>query len=391
MRFILIIMSVVFILPSIPAPRHVKRIRALAKEHEITVLCARRINMDLYQVENIPNVSYITVDMVIPPATKPIQRIVASLKFGKFVKKHLQKLAPKVVYVAGLDTLAIACKLTTNEVKICYEVGDLRESFTNKPKDLLSRLSVRSIIDDIIRRRERKLSNRISLLILTSKKFYDVHYKYLVSENKMIEIPNMPVLSAFESYTPKKDGKFTIGFVGALRYINQMYMLVDAAKEADVNVIFSGSTALDIGNKFQEYCKDKPWVSFTGTYNFSIDIANIYGKLDCVYSVYDASNFNVRVALPNKLYEAAICKLPIIVAKNTYLFELVEKWGTGVGVDFNDKDELIKVINRLKIKDDYYQSFRRNCDRIIPTIDANDYLNALCLRVNNLVNQNYDD
>lgn len=378
-------MSIVFILHTIPAPHHIKRIKALAMRHPITIICARRLNMDMYELETIPNVTYRIKDMVIPPATQPFKRIIASLKFDRFVKYELKKLSPQVIYVVGLDTLATACKYTDNNIKICYDVADLRESLTSTPSKFLSKFSLKSLIDSEIRRREASLANRISLLILTSKKFYDVHYEKLVSKDKMIEIPNMPTLQAFNSYIPKKEGKFTIGFVGALRYIDQMYMLVDAAKEADVNVIFSGATDFDFDNKFQNYCSDKSWVTFTGKYDFSKDIANIYGRLDCVYSVYDASNFNVRVALPNKLYEAALCKLPIIVAKNTYLYELVEQWGTGIGIDFNSKQQLVNLLLKLKKKDNFYNSFVNNCEKIIPQIDVNKYLDNFCNRIDSLL------
>lgn len=138
-------------------------------------------------------------------------------------------------------------------------------------------------------------------------------------------MPNIPEAAPFAKYKRKTRGKFTVGFIGSIRYLKQMKMLVDAAERAGCNVLFAGAgvTTSDYLHII-EYCKDKYFVTFTGKYNYNEDIANLYGAVDCIYAVYDADNPNVRIALPNKLYEAVYCKLPIIVAKGTYLSEIVE-------------------------------------------------------------------
>lgn len=70
---------------------------------------------------------------------------------------------------------------------------------------------------------------------------------------------------------------------------------------------------------------------------------------------------NVKVALPNKLYESILCELPIIVAKGTYLSELVEKMGVGVSVSHKDKNELKNVLTKLANDKSYYQSMVESC------------------------------
>ena len=80
-----------------------------------------------------------------------------------------------------------------------------------------------------------------------------------------------------------------------------------------------------------------------------------------IYSVYDADMSNVRVALPNKLYESVYCRLPIIVAKNTYLEKVVNDWGVGIGVDHNSVEELRNAIIELKEKRKLYESYVYHC------------------------------
>ena len=372
-------MTIAFLLSHIPDPRYNKRIQELSKRANVHVICIRRTNMDIFPLKKIDGVHYHINDLSLPSAASLVGRSIAFIKYWKFAKEQLKIVNPNIIYSNGIDMLYIATKSCRN-AKICYEVADLREYATRKS----SVFSTVGIADRLMRTIEKKLGNNISLLVVTSRKFYDVYYPQFIQQDKMIELPNMPVLSAFESYTPKKNGPFTIGFVGGLRYLKQMKMLVDATESLGINVIFSGATDGDADGSFQQYCRDKPWVKFTGRYDFSKEISDIYSKLDCVYSVYDASNFNVRIALPNKLYEAVICHLPIIVAKNTYLEELVSSWGVGVGTSYDNIEELRNLLIKLKNKDEYYQSFVNNCVKHQDKIDVQRYLDHLSNRISDL-------
>jgi len=372
-------MKIAFLLSHIPDPRYNKRIEELSKWADVHVICIRRLNMDIFPLKKIEDVQYHIIDCNIPSAVSLVGRSKAFVKYWRFAKKKLKGVKPDVIYTNGIDMLYIATK-SCKQAKVCYEVADLREYATRKK----SAFSIVGIADRVMRSVEKKLGNKISLLVVTSRKFYDVYYSDFIHPDKIIELPNMPVLSAFESYAPKKEGSFSVGFVGGLRYLEQMKMLVDASETLDINVFFSGATDADSDGSFQKYCKDKPWVKFTGRYDFLKEIADIYGRLDCIYSVYDASNFNVRIALPNKLYEAIVCHLPIIVAKDTYLEELVNDWGVGVSVSYDNKEELVSVLSKLKQKNDYYYNFVKNCIKNQDKIDVQKYLDNLSTRIKNL-------
>ncbi len=374
-------MKITFLLSNIPNPRNNKRITAFSKIADVDVICSHRVNMDVFPLDNISGVNYHVVDLEVPTVRHIFKRGLSFLKYYSYCKKQLRRINPDVVYLCGLDNLMIAATSTIKRTKICYEVADLRESYTNEHTHTFSR---EAIFDFFVNKLEKWYSRRVSLLVVTSIKFYDVHYCKLFSRNKVLEVPNMPNLQAFDKYTPKQGGDFTIGFVGGIRYLGQMKMLVDGAGEAGVKVVFSGAS-FDRNNVMVEYCKDKPWVSFTGRFDFMKDIAGIYHNLDCVYSVYDASNFNVRIALPNKLYEAVVAEIPIIVANNTYLGELVTDWGTGVAIDYDNKTQLISELLRLKNKEDYYNGFVEACRAKKKDINVTKYITELCARVQSIV------
>lgn len=358
-----------------------KRIAAFVRMADVDVICSHRLNMDVFPLDIITGVNYHVIGLEVSTISHIFKRIVSFFKYYSYCRKQLRSINPDVIYLSGLDNLMIAAFSVGKRTKICYEVADLRECYTNEHANIFSR---ESIIDYFINKMEGRYARRVSLLVVTSIKFYEVYYSKLFPRDKVLEVPNMPNLQAFDNYTPKQGGDFAIGFVGLIRYLEQMKMLVDGAGKAGIKVIFSGAS-LEGGKIFAEYCKGKPWVSFTGRYDLMKDIAGIYHNLDCVYSVYDASNLNVRIALPNKLYEAVMAEVPIIVSNNTYLGELVNEWGTGVSIDYNDINQLVSELNKLKKKDDYYNRFVDACRAKKKDIDSSEYINLLCKRILTIV------
>ena len=137
-----------------------------------------------------------------------------------------------------------------------------------------------------------------------------------------------------------------------------MKMLIDASERCGINILFAGAS---LDNEIEEIIKSKKNIKYFGKYDYNSEIAKLYGQVDCIYSVYDADMNNVKVALPNKLYESILCELPIIVAKGTYLAVLVEKMGVGIAVSHKDERELEQVIRRLSTDKKYYDSFVRAC------------------------------
>ena len=183
----------------------------------------------------------------------------------------------------------------------------------------------------------------------------------------------MPRQIDFERYRKVTHSSFTIGYVGTIRYKDQLKMLISAAKTAGVNVYFAGASS-ENDSEIEKLCeKNASFCTYRGAYNYSRDIVDIYEHCDAVYSVYDATLPNVRVALPNKLYEAILCELPLIVAKGTYLSELVEKMGIGISVSHDDKKELKDALLKLKNDKDYYNELCNNCKINRKLSDADKY------------------
>lgn len=346
-----------FLLSHVPNPRMNKRIDVLKNYGNTNVICIRRKNQDIWEPFH-GDVKHFIFDLDLPGSSHPMKRWFALRGYRRQAWRLLNEINPNLIYTAGLDSLMLAKRYRERHgIRMFYEVSDLREIYVEPPKGLVKRL-----IAHIIKRIERAAVKRADLLIVTSPKFYDLYYGKFVKPEKVVFIANAPDEKAFQGYRHKAGGEFTVGFIGGIRYLKQMEMLVDVAGSVGCKVLFAG--AGDTSDDYEEirsYCEGKSFVSFTGRYSYEEEIAGLYGRVDCVYAVYDADNPNVRIALPNKLYESVICELPIIVAKGTYLGEVVNEWHVGVAVSHNDPKDLEEVMSRMKNDTTYYNDLRRSC------------------------------
>ena len=365
-------MTVAFLLTHIPNPRMNKRIEAFKDAGQVNVICTRRKSQNVW--EPAQDVEHTIFDFDLPSAKHIVKRYVVSQGFQKKALKKLEEVNPDVIYAEGLDTLIIAGKYKKkHSVRIIYEVADLRENYITKPKNPIDR-----IITAILLKKEKTAFKNVDRLVITSPKFYDMHFNSLIEKEKVMFIPNSPNTSVFKEYKKKKSGDYTVGFIGGIRYLQQMKHLVDASSKAQCKVLFAGagSTASDY-NEIQSYCKGKEFVRFTGRYNYDTEIADLYGAVDCVFAVYDADNPNVRIALPNKLYESVLCELPIIVAKGTYLEELVREWGVGLSVNHKSVDELTAALSELKENAQLRSQIVRECRSHKKSLDSSALISDL--------------
>ncbi len=371
-------MNTCFLLTHVPDPKTNKRIKVFKKHGKVDVICTRRKSQDIWEPA-FDDVKHYIFDVDLPTVQHIIKRYVVSSGYQKKALAKLNEIKPDVIYADGLDSLLIAEKYKQKhkKLKLFYDVADLRETYIEEPKKFINRM-----INDKIKSVEKRCFRLVDYLVITSEKFYSVYYNKLISEDKVLFIPNAPDKEVFYKYIKKENGVFTVGFIGGIRYLNQMKMLVDAAEICGCHVLFAGAggTSQDY-EEISKYCSNKDWVEFTGKYDYKADIANLYGRVDCVYAVYNADNPNVRIALPNKLYESVYCKLPIIVAKGTYLSELVDRWGVGIAVNHKEPQELIDALRELMSNDKKRKEFEENCISITEDVVSDRYLNTLVEKI----------
>jgi len=325
--------DILFFFTNTPCPRLQKKIKIASKCGRTTVIYWQR-SVFSFETGLKENVLEIPIQAVLFSG-RGLWRI---LSFLIFIRKALpllhQILNVKKIYVDYLDVLIIISIFIQNSnIEIIYEVGDLVSlQYGGHP-----------IITYIFSRLEKILLRRVCLLVLSSPFFWSEYYKKIYKGNWML-IENLPEQEVWNRFVRKhNDKKCVVGFIGSIRYAKPIECLLQTTKEMrdsgyDMNILFAGTgpDANDIYHK----TKGLSYITFIGPYEYEKDAPSLYGKVDIIFSVYDTSIANVRIALPNRFYESIVCGLPIIVAKGTCLEKYVMKYDIGYSVAYSSISEL---------------------------------------------------
>lgn len=243
-----------------------------------------------------------------------------------------EKFTPAFQYVFGLDSALIASLAFDRTVPLVYEVGDIRNQ---DPRA--------SIISRAIYALERRIVNTATVIVVTTSAFIEQYFSHMapgVTKKSLVIKNRLP--SAFVDMADRTPGRplarpIRIGFVGLFRYAKSLLPLVDAVSDRvgayELHLFGDGP----LRDALQTRARNAQNVFYHGPFKNPDDLKDIYDFIDINYVVYDNSELNVRLAIPNKLYESIYFGKPMVVAAKTQLAEWVRKLDIGFVVDPGQK------------------------------------------------------
>lgn len=163
---------------------------------------------------------------------------------------------------------------------------------------------------------------------------------FLPSSEKIFQIHNidkkMYTLDLNSNMNFMRQNPLRIGYVGYVRYDKFNRFLIQAlgsCKEFELH--YYGSIS-----KYCTFHKDKALLTSNvylhGPYK-NEEKEEIYRKIDIINSLYDDS-YAAKVLTPNRIYDAAYYRKPIIVNKESYSGVLAQKYNLGFLVDLNSEN-----------------------------------------------------
>lgn len=248
------------------------------------------------------------------------QDCISSISFNKLLNYD-------IVYVSGVKVLLnyfwLFLYLKLKKIKLVYEIPDLPLRSHSILVNFVISVSFKAIVYFLFKK-----------VVITS----DAFRKKLPKNIDYFNCENYPSIKIEKKLESVSCEKVTISFVGVVRYFEQMKLLIKYASERDISVNFYGGpdSAVAELKTFAELLDVKN-ILFFGSFSQE-QLRDIYKKTDFIYSVYDSEQENVRLALPNKLYESIIFNKPLIVAKGTYLHETTLSENCGFGVNSSSYD-----------------------------------------------------
>jgi len=239
--------------------------------------------------------------------------------------KHRNKY--QVIHACDFDTIipALFCKLLFKK-PVVYDVFDFYADMLRKAPNWLRK---------VIRKVDLFLMQFVDAVIIADdsrvKQIEGAKYKQL------IVIYNSPHITLQVDENRKKTG-LTVGYVGLLQKERGIFEMIEVIKNhPEWKMVIGGSGGEE--DEVKLMVKDISNIEFIGRVPYEETIS-IYSDSDVMFATYDPSIPNHKYSSANKLFEAMMLGIPIIVARGTGMDEVVRKYDLGFVVEYGNKKQL---------------------------------------------------
>jgi len=341
--------------PISPDPRVEKEARTLAKSGFVVSVVGwdREDKFEKYEVKDFGKIYRIKVRAGFGKGLKNIIHLI-KWQIALFSWLSRNRKIYDCIHACDFDTVipALACKLLYRK-KVVYDIFDFyADMLRNTPK----------ILRIIIRKIDLFLIGFADAVIIADesrkKQIEGSHPKELVV------IYNSPPdeISLLQKEI-NKNANLVIAYVGLLQKERGIFEIIDVVKKHSNWKLILGGFGGD-EDEILSCAKSIPNVEFVGRVPYERTL-EIYNSSDVLFATYDPKIPNHRYSSANKLFEAMMLGKPIIVAKNTGMDLLVEKYNLGFVVEYGNKDEIEKALMEIyNWNDNKYNEFSMNSRNI---------------------------
>ncbi len=167
------------------------------------------------------------------------------------------------------------------------------------------------------------------------------------------------VIDEYQPPEKTEDDKLYLLYIGTHTPNRFLVEIAETVREMDdVKVVIAGYGMDDYTAKVKDAARGHENVTVKGRVPFD-DVVPMSLEADALICMFDPSERNNSITLPNKLFEAMVCGRPIIVSKGTRTGEIVEQEDCGLVIDY-DKEALKEALVRLRSDPELRETLGRN-------------------------------
>lgn len=266
------------------------------------------------------------------------KQIFKLISFYKYAYRYIKNGNFDAIHCHDFDGFYIGSKINKKlQLKLVYDEHDLFYTYFSNRKGVIN-----SFICEFIKFKEEKLiKNADAHIVVTPemKKLYDK------KSNNISIITNAPSKDIFKDINKNYSDKLRIGYIGSVRYLDELKILAEVAQNYSdkVSVIISGrGIALD---ELKNYCSSFCNIEITGAFKVG-ELEELYKNIDITYAFYPSDVSSI--SMPNKFYESIISETPIIANIETEFGKLVEENKFGYALSekdlYNQLNDIVKNI-----------------------------------------------
>lgn len=252
-------------------------------------------------------------------------------------------LRPDIVHCHDMDTALPGLTLhrrSATQPRLVLDMHELYRDSNMIPqrglKGRVARAAVRSVELRAFRAADR---------ILVANPGTAGYYESLGFGGKVTLVENAPDKERFKPFDRPAEEPFTVGFFGQKRYVEGLRQLIEVVRDhPDMRAWLAGGGVAE--QEVFDLARDVDSIRVSGPFTYQ-DLPRMYTSVDAVHAVYDVRLGNVRSLFPVKVMEAMACGLPVVVAKDTWVGEYVERHAIGLAVTAGDRIELEAALVKL--------------------------------------------
>ncbi|MBO4573987.1 MAG: hypothetical protein J5708_01500 [Bacteroidales bacterium] len=332
--------NIVFIAPQLQQPRVIRRIATVYNEgYPIKVY---GFDSGIFS-ENLKSISFPVTEII--KRDKKDSKLKKSLCFIKTLRRIKKENSTEDIFYIFSAEMGNFSWVLRNR-KTIYEEADILGAYFKK-----------ETLRKLFRWIDRGTIHRSLLTVFTSEGFVDYTFGEDNRPENVLVIPNKLNSRFFNANRKVEVSKsqtdinhLKFGFVGIIRYPNTIIRFAEVIGREFPQHEFHFFGTPDVAS-YVDKVKMMPNVFLHGPFVNPVELPTIYQQIDIVVSCYDTSSWNVRVAEPNKLYEAVFFERPIVVSKDTFLAKQVERYNAGYSIKANDDQSIIDFVKGIDSND----------------------------------------
>jgi glycosyltransferase involved in cell wall biosynthesis len=279
------------------------------------------------------------------------------IEFGRSVGRHIRSNSFDAIHCHDLDAFMIGNRINKSKnYRLVFDEHDFFYLYFKNRKDLINRIMAAFVITV----QKMILKNADAHIVVTPK----MKQHYGNNENITI-ITNAPMKGSFSGIAKKEDatGSITVGYLGTVRYFEELKTLIDAAlKYNKIKILIAGRGV--VLEKIKKYKQDIGAQNTQIIEEYKMDeIEELYSQIDITYLIYPCEDS--IVSLPNKFFESIITETPIISNRVSEYGELVDNLDIGWAID--DKNlaaSLDKIFGEICSEEALLEKYKGNMRRI---------------------------
>lgn len=299
-----------------------------------------------------------------------IKQLLGYINFLIEVINYLKDNKYDCIHCHDFDTLFIGYlfKLKNKNLKLVYDEHDLFYLYFKNRKGIPN-----FILSQFIRWSELYFLKRVDHHIVVTNNMKELYRDKINS----IVITNAPLKNSFSHIEKIKRNKIVIGFIGSVRYLNELKVLIDVASHFENITVFIAGKGIKL-NELEVYITQKGYqnVEIFGEYKFN-QLEDLYSRIDITYLIYPLQA--TKISLPNKFFESIITETPIIAEAKAEYGQIVSSNGLGWIIDSNNLERSLKqVFTDITFNDNNFEKFKNNMKSVKENYYWESNINKLC-------------